>query len=398
MRTQVAIIGAGPSGLLLGQLLARAGIDTVILERQTPDYVLGRIRAGVLEQGTVGPARRGRRRRRACTREGLVHDGIEIAARGERHRIDFDGADRRQAVTVYGQTEVTRDLMDARRAAGREDRLRGRGREPPRLRRRRAASCAIATAARRTSSRATSSPAATASTACRRQSVPAARSRRYERVYPFGWLGVLADAPPVSRRAHLRQPRARLRAVQHAFAHAQPLLRPVLARRQGRGAGPTSASGRSCARGSTPGARDARHRARRSRRASRRCAASSPSRCASAACCSPGDAAHIVPPTGAKGLNLAASDVRYLSRALVDCFRRGDAEGLDAYSARCLKRIWKAERFSWWMTMLLHRFPDTDAFGDEDAGSRAGAPVRLARPRRRRSPRTTSGCRSTEGV
>ena len=359
MRTQVAIIGAGPSGLLLGQLLARAGVDNVILERHTGEYVLGRIRAGVLEQGAVETLEEANVAGR-LHREGLVHEGIEIAARGERHRIDFKALVGK-AVVVYGQTEVTRDLMDARRAAGAktvyeaEDvSLHGFDGSAPTVRYRHGGR--------------THELACDFIAGCdgfhgvSRQSVPAAALTTHERVYPFGWLGVLVDQPPVSdeliyvnheRGFALCSMRSTTRSRYYVQCSLEDKLDAwsddrfwaELRSRLDERANAKLRTGPSIEKSIAP----------------LRSFVAEPLRFGRLMLA--GDAAHIVPPTGAKGLNLAASDVRYLSRALVDWFRRGDAKGLDTYSARCLKRIWLAERFSWWMTMLLHRFPGTDSFG-----------------------------------
>jgi p-hydroxybenzoate 3-monooxygenase len=359
MRTQVAIIGAGPSGLLLGQLLARAGVDNVILERHTGEYVLGRIRAGVLEQGAVETLEEANVAGR-LHREGLVHEGIEIAARGERHRIDFKALVGK-AVVVYGQTEVTRDLMDARRAAGAktvyeaEDvSLHGFDGSAPTVRYRYGGR--------------THELACDFIAGCdgfhgvSRQSVPAAALTTHERVYPFGWLGVLVDQPPVSDEliyvnhergfalCSMRSPTRSRYYVQCSLedrldAWSDDRFWAELRSRLDERANARLRTGPSIEKSIAP----------------LRSFVAEPLRFGRLMLA--GDAAHIVPPTGAKGLNLAASDVRYLSRALTDWFRRGDAKGLDTYSARCLKRIWLAERFSWWMTMLLHRFPGTDSFG-----------------------------------
>ena len=359
MRTQVAIIGAGPSGLLLGQLLARAGVDNVILERHTGEYVLGRIRAGVLEQGAVETLEEANVAGR-LHREGLVHEGIEIAARGERHRIDFKALVGK-AVVVYGQTEVTRDLMDARRAAGAktvyeaEDvSLHGFDGSAPTVRYRHGGR--------------THELACDFIAGCdgfhgvSRQSVPAAALTTHERVYPFGWLGVLVDQPPVSDEliyvnhergfalCSMRSPTRSRYYVQCSLedrldAWSDDRFWAELRSRLDERANARLRTGPSIEKSIAP----------------LRSFVAEPLRFGRLMLA--GDAAHIVPPTGAKGLNLAASDVRYLSRALTDWFRRGDAKGLDTYSARCLKRIWLAERFSWWMTMLLHRFPGTDSFG-----------------------------------
>jgi p-hydroxybenzoate 3-monooxygenase len=359
MRTQVAIIGAGPSGLLLGQLLARAGVDTVILERHTPDYVLGRIRAGVLEQGTVETIEEANVAGR-LHREGLVHHGIEIAARGERHRIDFKALVGK-SVVVYGQTEVTRDLMDARRAAGAktvyeaEDvSLHGFDGNAPVVRYRHGGldheiACDYIAGC-------------DGYHGVSRQSVPAGALTTHERVYPFGWVGVLVDQPPVSdeliyvnheRGFALCSMRSHTRSRYYVQCSLDDRVEnwtddrfwAELRLRLDDRANAKLVTGPSIEKSIAP----------------LRSFVAEPLRFGRLLLA--GDAAHIVPPTGAKGLNLAASDVRYLSRALADWFRRGDPKGLDSYSARCLKRIWLAERFSWWMTMLLHRFPGTDSFG-----------------------------------
>ena len=359
MRTQVAIIGAGPSGLLLGQLLARAGVDTVILERHTPDYVLGRIRAGVLEQGAVETLEAANVAGR-LHREGLVHDGIEIAAYGQRHRIDFKALVGK-SVVVYGQTEVTRDLMDARRAAGAKSvyeaedvTLHGFDGNAPVVRYRHGGHA--------------HELACDFIAGCdgyhgvSRQSVPQGSLTTHERVYPFGWLGVLVDQPPVSdeliyvnheRGFALCSMRSHTRSRYYVQCSLEDKVErwtddrfwAELRSRLDDRANARLVTGPSIEKSIAP----------------LRSFVAEPLRFGRLLLA--GDAAHIVPPTGAKGLNLAASDVRYLSRALADWFRRGDAKGLDTYSARCLKRIWLAERFSWWMTMLLHRFPGTDSFG-----------------------------------
>jgi len=359
MRTQVAIIGAGPSGLLLGQLLARAGVDNVILERHAPEYVLGRIRAGVLEQGAVETLEAANVAGR-LHREGLVHHGIEIAAHGQRHRIDFEALVGK-SVVVYGQTEVTRDLMDARRAAGAktvyeaEDvSLHGFDGNSPIVRYRhggRMHELACDYIAGCDGYHGVS-----------RQSVPERALATHERAYPFGWLGVLVDRPPVSdeliyvnheRGFALCSMRSHTRSRYYVQCSLEDKVEDwsddrfwtELRSRLDERANAKLATGPSIEKSIAP----------------LRSFVAEPLRFGRLLLA--GDAAHIVPPTGAKGLNLATSDVRYLSRALADWFRRGDAKGLDTYSARCLKRIWLAERFSWWMTMLLHRFPGTDSFG-----------------------------------
>ena len=359
MRTQVAIVGAGPSGLLLGQLLARAGVDNVILERQSADYVLGRIRAGVLEQGTVATLEEANVAGR-LHREGLVHHGIEIAHGGGRHRIDFQALCGK-SVVVYGQTEVTRDLMDARRAAGARTiyeaddvRIAGFDGTAPRVTWRQDGKA--------------HELACDFIAGCdgyhgvTRQSVPPGAIRTYERVYPFGWLGVLVDRPPVSAELiYVNHERGfalcSMRSTTRSRYYVQcPLDEKIegwpderfwdeLRARLDERANAALATGPSIEKSIAP----------------LRSFVGEPLRFGRLLLA--GDAAHIVPPTGAKGLNLAASDVRYLAHALADWFRRGDPRGVDSYSARCLKRIWLAERFSWWMTSLLHRFPGTDPFG-----------------------------------
>jgi p-hydroxybenzoate 3-monooxygenase len=359
MRTQVAIIGAGPAGLLLGQLLAKAGIDNVILELRSPDYVLSRIRAGVLEQGAVrlleeaGCAAR-------LHAESLVHDGIELAFAGVQHRIDF----RRltgESVTVYGQTEVTRDLMDARTAAGHSTVYE-------------AANVALHDFD-------TAAPFVTYEAGgvaqrldcdfiagcdgfhgVSRQSVPARSLTTYERVYPFGWLGILADVHPAGEELiYANHPRGFALCSMRSKTRSRYYLQvPIeekleawtdeafwdeLGRRLPEDAAASVTRGPSIEKSI----------------AALRSFVAEPMRFGRLFLC--GDAAHIVPPTGAKGLNLAASDVHYLSEGLREHYLDHSEAGLDAYSERALKRIWKAERFSWWMTSTLHRFPETDAFG-----------------------------------
>ena len=358
-RTQVAIIGSGPAGLRLGQLLLKAGIDTLILERHTREHVLGRIRAGVLEQGTVGLIEEA-----GCAgrmhREGLVHDGIELCFRGARHRIDFKGLTGK-SVMVYGQTEVTRDLMDARAAAG--------------------APTVFEAADVRPSGWDGTRPlvhyaadGATKEVACdfiagcdgfhgiSRQSVPEQAITTFERVYPFGWLGVLADVPPLSPELiyanHERgfalcsmrsTSRSRYYIQCESGAHVEDWPDDVfwqeLRRRLDKAAAAHLTTGPSIEKSIAP----------------LRSFVAEPMRFGRLLLA--GDAAHIVPPTGAKGLNLAASDVHYLAEALIEHYRGNSDKGLDSYSARALARVWKAERFSWWMTSLLHRFPETGPFG-----------------------------------
>jgi p-hydroxybenzoate 3-monooxygenase len=361
-RTQVAIIGAGPSGLLLGQLLQRAGIDNVILERHTGEYVLGRIRAGVLEQGMVAlldEAGVGTR----VHAEGLVHRGIEIGWAGGRHRIDFDVLTGGKSVVVYGQTEVTRDLMAARAASGAvsvyeadDVSVHGFDANHPVVRYRH--------------------DGIEHELACDyiagcdgyhgvcRKSVPPGALTTYEREYAFGWLGLLSETPPVSdeliyvshergfalcsMRSHTRS-RYYLQCSldERVEAWSDDRFWTELEHRLDASAVANLVTGPSLEKSIAP----------------LRSFVAEPMRFGRLFLA--GDAAHIVPPTGAKGLNLAASDVRYLFDALVEHYREGRSSGLDAYSERALRRIWKAERFSWWMTMLLHRLADHGAFGDK---------------------------------
>ncbi|HYW63699.1 MAG TPA: 4-hydroxybenzoate 3-monooxygenase [Bradyrhizobium sp.] len=359
MRTQVAIIGAGPAGLLLGQLLHIYGIDTVILERQTPDYVLGRIRAGLLEEGTVSLLQEAGAGARAL-REGLVHHGVEIAFNGERHRIDMHAATGK-TLMIYGQTEVTRDLMAARAAAGlttvyqATDVLpRDFDSDKPRI--------------------SYVKDGVTQEIACdfiagcdgfhgvSRASVPETAIQTFERVYPFGWLGILSETPPVSheliytnhargfslctmRSMHRSRYYLQCSLEDHVDQWPDERFWDELKRRIDAKAVAQLVTGPSIEKSIAP----LRSFVAEPMRFGRMFLA--------------GDAAHIVPPTGAKGLNLAASDVHYLSRALRQFYDEKSAAGIDAYSETALSRVWKAVRFSWWMTSMLHKFPDTGEFG-----------------------------------
>ncbi len=359
MRTQVAIIGAGPAGLLLGQLLSLEGIDNVIIERRSAEHVLSRIRAGVLEQGTVDLLAEagvsGRLRK-----EGLVHDGFSLAFADRLHRIDLKGLTGGKAVTVYGQTEVTRDLVEARaRLAAttvyEADAVEPRGFD------------GSAPEVRFVSEGVETVLACDFIAGCdgfhgvSRASIPASAIETFERVYPFGWLGVLVDRPPAAhelvyagheRRFALCSMRSEARSRYYVqvplserveewpderfFDELRLRLPPEVA-------GAVTA-GPSLEKSIAP----------------LRSFVAEPLRFGRLFLA--GDAAHIVPPTGAKGLNLAASDVRCLFEALREHYRDGSDAGIDGYSARALARVWKAERFSWWMTGLLHRFPEQSGF------------------------------------
>jgi p-hydroxybenzoate 3-monooxygenase len=356
-RTQVVIVGAGPAGLLLGQLLHREGIDAVILERRSAEYVLGRIRAGVLEQGTVNVLESAGVATRLHS-EGLQHHGVEIGFQGRRHRIALTKLTGR-SVTVYGQTEMTRDLMDTRTLLGARSvyeadqvTLHGWDGSSPRVTYRKEGvehtiECDFIAGCDGFHG------------ACR-ATVPADRQQVFERVYPFGWLGVLADVPPPwaelvyanSERgfalASMRSP-TRVRCylqcgLDERVEHwSDARFWDEFRRRIGEEIADRVSAAPSIEKSIAP----LRSFVVEPLRFGRLFLA--------------GDAAHIVPPTGAKGLNLAVSDVFFLHEALRDFYRERSEAPLDEYSARCLRRIWKAERFSWWMTRQLHRFPG-DAF------------------------------------
>src|SRR5262245_42714609 len=359
MKTQVAIIGAGPAGLLLGQLLQRQGIDTIVLERRSAEYVLGRIRAGVLESTTVELLDAA-----ACSarlhQEALIHGGIHVSFGGQRHRIDIRALTGGKTVVVYGQTEVTRDLMDARAACGAttiyeaEDvAIHDVESTKPRVEfthagRRQAVECDFVAGC-------------DGFHGVSRGSIPAGSLKTYERVYSFGWLGILADVPPCNDELiyanHERgfalcsmRSRARSRYYVQCAADEDPSqwsddrFWTELRSRLDEKTAASIVTGPSIEKSVAP----------------LRSFVAEPLRFGRLFLA--GDAAHIVPPTGAKGLNLAASDVGYLSQALVEFYQERSEAALEAYSARALARVWKAERFSWWMTSLLHRFADQGEF------------------------------------
>ena len=361
MRTQVAIIGAGPSGLLLGQLLHKAGIANIIIERQSPEYVLGRIRAGILEQTTVDMLHEAGMGQRVQA-EGVVHHSIDLVFSGVRHTIDVHGLTGGKVVTAYGQTEVTRDLMDARSAAGLTTVYQ-------------AARVSVHDFDSSTPKVRYQKDGQNFELECDfiagcdgfhgvcRASVPEGAVTEYEKVYPFGWLGVLADVPPVSphsivygnsergfslcsmrsltrSRYYVQCPmddKVEAWSDQRFWDELRSRLDPELAER--------IVTGPTLEKSIAP----LRSFVAEPMRFGRMFLA--------------GDAAHIVPPTGAKGLNLAASDVKYLSGALIEFYGEKSSVGIETYSQRALARIWKAERFSWWLTSLMHKFPDTGPFG-----------------------------------
>jgi p-hydroxybenzoate 3-monooxygenase len=355
MRTQVVIVGAGPSGLLLGQLLHKAGVDTVILERQSPEYVLGRIRAGVLEQVTMDVlAQAGVDKR--MNEEGLVHTGFDLLFKGARHRIDLAALTGGKKVMVYGQTEVTRDLMDARHAAGLttiyeadDVQIHGFDSDKP--------SVSFSKDGKSHTIDCDFIAGCDGFHGVCRASVPKKSIQEFEKVYPFGWLGVLSDTPPVheeliyansSRGFALCSQRSHTRS---RYYLQVPLTDKVeqwsddafwaeLRNRLDPEAREHLVTGPSIEKSIAP----------------LRSFVTEPMRFGTLFLA--GDAAHIVPPTGAKGLNLAATDVKYLSDALIEACVEKSHAGIDHYSTRCLARIWRAERFSWWFTSLMHRFPD----------------------------------------
>ncbi len=355
MRTQVAIIGAGPAGLMLGRLLELAGIEAVILERKSADYVLGRIRAGVLEQGSIALMERAQAASR-MHQEGLVHHGVELSFDGDTHRLDFTDLVGRH-VMVYGQTEVTRDLMAVRKGTTIYD----------------ADDVALHDFDRKpyvtyTKNGATHRVDCDFIVGCdgyhgvSRASVPQDSLTTYERVYPFGWLGILVDKPPVADEliyAHhargfaLCSQRSLTRSryyVQVASdekveAWSDDRFWDELRLRLAPETAEALQTGPSIEKSIAP----------------LRSFVAEPLRFGQLFLA--GDAAHIVPPTGAKGLNLAMSDVSVLADALIEALTEKSTAGIDTYSQRVLARIWKAERFSWWMTSLLHTFPESGAFG-----------------------------------
>ena len=359
MKVQVAIIGAGPAGLLLGQLLHNAGIETIILEQRSQEYVLGRIRAGLLEQGTCELLRRAGVGAR-LDREGLVHDGVELSILGRRFRIDLKQLAGKHVV-IYGQTEVTKDLMDARAKSGAKIVYEAENVTPSGF-------DSDHPTVTYTSKNKTVTIDCEFIAGCdgfhgiSRQSVPDGAIRTYERLYHFGWLGILSDTPPVSEELiYVHHERGfalcTMRSRTRSRLYLQvPLSEDIadwsdahfwdeLKRRLDPQTAAQLVTGPSIEKSIAP----------------LRSFVAEPMRFGRLFLA--GDAAHIVPPTGAKGLNLAASDVHYLSEALISWYAEKSGQALDAYSARALARVWKAERFSWSMTKLLHQFPDEGAFG-----------------------------------
>jgi|SRR5690554_173549 len=355
IQTQVAIIGAGPSGLLLGQLLARKGISNIILERVTGDYVLGRIRAGILEQGFADLVREAGVGERMDT-EGHVHEGVELAVNGKRTRIDLKALTGGDEVICYGQVEITRDLMEARQEAGLETFYEASNVQPQDVK--------------------SDKPFVTFEhggeeyrldcefiAGCdgfhgvSRQTIPKEVRTEYERVYPFGWLGLMSDTPPChDELIYAKSERGFALASQRSPTRSRyylqvPLTDKVedwsddafweeLKRRLPAEIAQKLVTGPSIEKSIAP---------------------------LRSFVCEPmqygnlflvGDAAHIVPPTGAKGLNLAASDVAALYKILTKVYETGNRGYIDQYSEIALRRVWHGERFSWWMSNMLHNFDE----------------------------------------
>lgn len=360
--TQVAIVGAGPSGLLLGQLLHRAGIDAVIIERQSADYVLGRIRAGVLEQVTMDlldEAGVGAR----MHREGLLHSGFDMLFRQQRHRIDLHGLTGGQQVMVYGQTEVTRDLMQARSQAGlptvyeaQEVEIVNFDSQRPLVRWR--------IGGREHQLQCDFIAGCDGFHGVCRASVPPQAITEYEKIYPFGWLGLLADTQPVHHELiYVNSPRGFALCSQRSSTRSRYYLQVPLSDKVEQWS--DQAFWDELRLRLDPQARDHLHTGPSLEKsiAPLRSFVAEPMRWGRLMLA--GDAAHIVPPTGAKGLNLAASDVKYLAQALIEHYHEGSQAGVDHYSDLCLRRIWRAERFSWWFTSLMHRFPENGEIGQK---------------------------------
>lgn len=355
MKTQVVIIGAGPSGLLLGQLLHNAGIDNIILERVTPDYVLGRIRAGVLEEGFVSMIREAGVAER-MDREGLPHEGFHIAFNDEMRRVDLHKYSNGKQVVVYGQTEITADLMAAREASGAESIYE-------------VANVTINDVASDSPYVEFEKDGEQQRIDCdyvagcdgfhgvSRKTIPENTRKDYEKIYPVGWLGMLSDTPPINdeliyglseRGFFLCSMRSQTRSRYYVDVNLDEKVEDwsderfwdELRIRLPEQIRDDLVTGPALEKSIAP---------------------------LRSFVCEPmqygrlflvGDAAHIVPPTGAKGLNLASSDVNYLYRIMLKVYKENRPEAIEQYSSLCLRRIWHAERFSWWMTSMLHNLGD----------------------------------------
>jgi p-hydroxybenzoate 3-monooxygenase len=358
MRTQVGIIGAGPAGLLLAQLLQQQGIESIVIENRSREYVESRLRAGVLEQGTVEllhDAGVGAR----LQREGLLHHGIELSFQGRRHRLNLHELTGGRAITVYGQTEIVKDLIQARLAADaplffgvEETSIHDCETTAPKIRFRWQGEAHEITC--------DFLAGCDGFHGICRPAIPAAQLQIFERAYPFGWLGILAQSkPPSEELIYCHHERGfalfsmRTPNITRLYLQCAPdddvanwpddRIWQELEWRLG-ASDLTLQEGPILQKSLTP----MRSFVNETMQYGRLFLA--------------GDAAHIVPPTGAKGLNLAAADVRHLARALAAFYQTGTTERLDQYAAACLPRIWRAEHFSWWMTSLLHQFPDATPF------------------------------------
>jgi len=362
MRTQVAIIGSGPSGLLLGQLLHLAGIDTIIVEQKDKDYILGRIRAGVLEEGTVSLLDRAKVSDR-LHREGLIHDGFDVAFSGTKHRLDLEKYASGKKVVVYGQTEVTRDLMDAREKSNAKTiysasnvQIHDFDSDKPRV--------TYEIEGKSLEIECDFIAGCDGYHGVTRKSVPSSAINTYEKVYPFGWIGVLSDTVPVSDELiYANHPKGfalcSMRSPTRSRCYVQCSLNDAvedwsderfwneLKSRLDPESAAKLQTGPSIEKGIAP----------------LRSFVAEPMKFGNLFLA--GDAAHIVPPAGAKGLNLAASDIYYLSETLTEHYssQRKDVSILTQYSTRALARVWKTERFSWWMTTLLHYLPENGDLG-----------------------------------
>ncbi|ELW86636.1 TPA: 4-hydroxybenzoate 3-monooxygenase [Acinetobacter nosocomialis] len=358
LKTQVAIIGSGPAGLLLGQLLYKAGIDHIIVEQRSAEYVASRIRAGILEQVSVDLLKQAGVDQN-LKEKGLPHSGIEILTNGELHRVDLAALTGGKQVTVYGQTEVTKDLMSAREAAQLTSFYEAQNVQVKDFYT--APKVEFEYQGKAFQIQCDFIAGCDGYHGVCRASVPEDKIKTFEKVYPFGWLGVLADVPPVAdeliyvqseRGFALCSMRSETRSryylqvplTDHIEDWSDEKFWDELKNRLDPESREKLVTGPSIEKSIAP----------------LRSFVTEPMRFGKLFLA--GDAAHIVPPTGAKGLNLAASDIAYLSNALIEYYAEGSEQGINEYSEKCLQRVWKAERFSWWMTHLLHRFETESEF------------------------------------
>lgn len=358
LKTQVAIIGSGPAGLLLGQLLYKAGIDHIIVEQRSAEYVASRIRAGILEQVSVGLLKQAGVDQN-LKEKGLPHSGIEILTNGEKHRVDLAALTGGKQVTVYGQTEVTKDLMAAREAEQLTSFYEAQNVQVKDFYT--APKVEFEYQGKAFQIQCDFIAGCDGYHGVCRASVPEDKIKTFEKVYPFGWLGVLADVPPVAdeliyvqseRGFALCSMRSETRSryylqvplTDHVEDWSDEKFWDELKNRLDPESREKLVTGPSIEKSIAP----------------LRSFVTEPMRFGKLFLA--GDAAHIVPPTGAKGLNLAASDIAYLSSALIEYYAEGSEQGINEYSEKCLQRVWKAERFSWWMTHLLHRFETESEF------------------------------------